>query len=212
MKKLQVIILIISLASIRMIHAQSPQYTTAMKENVGKISKWSEAPQTLAASFERIAQAEKSQWFPYYYAAYATLIQSFGQPTPELKDQTLDHAQTLLDAATGLQPDSSECMVLQGFLYIGRLQADPMKRAAEFSQKAQKAFDRAIKLNPENPRGYYMKGVTILNTPDFYGGGKGPAKPVLTQAAAKFASFKPSSELAPDWGKEDCLKKLASCE
>jgi hypothetical protein len=212
MKSLSIFILIIFVTLTNMINAQSPQYIAAMKDNVGKISKWSEAPQTLAATFERIAQAEKSQWLPYYYAAYATLIQSFGQTTLELKDQTLDRAQSLLDAATSLQPDSSECMVMQGFLYIGRLQADPMKRAAEFSQKAQKAFDRAIKLNPENPRGYYMKGVTILNTPDFYGGGKGPAKPMLILAVAKFSTFIPSSELAPNWGKEDCQKKLSSCE
>jgi hypothetical protein len=194
------------------IFAQSSQYAPAMKENLEKMSKWSEPPQSLSSTFERIAQAEQNQWLPYYYAAYATVIQSFGQQDVQLKDKTIDHAQSLLDATITLHPDSSEIMVLQGYIYIARLQADPMARGAEFSQKANEAFDMAIKLNPENPRGYYMKGLTVLHTPDFYGGGKVPAKPILAQAITKFDTFKPLSQFSPDWGKNDCQKNYASCQ
>jgi len=192
--------------------AQSPQFAPAMKENIEKLSKWSEPPQTLAATFERIAQAEQSQWLPYYYAAYATIIQSLSIKEADLKDKTIDHAQSLLDASSILQPDSSEYFVMQGFLYIAKLQVDPMARGAEYSMKAQAAFDNAIRLNPENPRGYYMKGTVVLNTPDFFGGGKAPAKPILTEAAAKFDSFKPATPISPDWGKQECQKQLASCQ
>lgn len=194
------------------IRAQTPQYSTAMKDNLEKMSKWSETPQNLAATFERIAQAEQNQWLPYYYATYAIIIQSFSITEADTKDKTLDHAQSLLDAASILKPDSSELMAIQGFLYIAKLQVDPMTRGAEYSVKAHQAFDLSIKLNPENPRGYYLKGITVLNTPDFYGGGKGPAKPILTQAATKYETFKPSSAISPDWGKEDCQKQLATCQ
>ena len=210
MKTLHLIIIFWLLVS--MAHAQSPQYTTAMKDNLEKMGKNSDTPQSLAATFERIALAEKTQWLPYYYAVLNTIIQSFTITETETKDKTLDHAQGLLDNAFLLNPDSSECMALQGFLYIAKLQADPMSRGAEYSMKAHDAFDKAIKLNPENPRGYYMKGITVLNTPDFYGGGKVPAKPILTQAAAKFASFKPATPFSPDWGKEDCQKQLDTCK
>ncbi len=211
MKTLQSIFIVFLLFT-GTISAQSPQYEPAMKENLEKLSKWSEAPQSLAATFERIAQAEQSQWLPYYYAAFATIIQSFSQKEADLKDKILDHAQSSLDAASILHPDSSELMVMQGFLYIAKLQADPMARGAEYSMKAHEAFDQAIKLNPENPRGYYMKGTTVLNTPDFFGGGKTPAKPILTQAASKFETFKPATPFSPDWGKEDCQKQLATCQ
>jgi len=211
MKTLHLTILLFLLLS-GVINAQSAQYGPAMKENLEKLGKWSDAPQSLAATFERIAQAEQSQWLPYYYAAYATIIQSFSLTAPDLKDKTLDHAQGLLDAASLQHPDSSELMVMQGFLYIAKLQADPMARGAEYSMKAHAAFDQAIKLNPENPRGYYLKGTTVLNTPDFFGGGKTPAKPILTQAAAKFDSFNPATPFSPNWGKEDCQKQLALCQ
>lgn len=210
MKTLQITLALFFLMGIT--HAQSSQYASAMKENLDKMATSSEAPQSLAATFERIAQAEKNQWIPYYYAAFNTILQSFGISDAEVKDKTLDHAQSLLDAAFILQPDSSECMALQGFLYIAKLQVDPMNRGAEYSTKAHNAFDLAIRLNPENPRGYYLKGVTVLNTPDFYGGGKVPAKPILSQAVAKFDAFKPATPFAPDWGKQDCQKQFAACQ
>lgn len=194
------------------IHAQSPQYATAMKDNLEKMGNPGESRQAVAATFERIAQAEKTQWLPYYYAVLSNVIQSLSLNDMDAKDKLLDHAQELLDAAFLLHCDSSECMVVQGFLYIAKLQADPMTRGAEFSVKANSAFDKAIKLNPENPRGYYLKGTTVFNTPDFYGGGKVPAKPILTMAAEKFKSFKASDPFAPNWGKEDCEKQLAACQ
>ncbi|HEY4786216.1 MAG TPA: hypothetical protein VIH57_09200, partial [Bacteroidales bacterium] len=140
------------------------------------------------------------------------IIESFSQKEAGVKDKTLDHAQSLLDQAFILRPDSSECMVMQGFLYIAKLQVDPMGRGAEYSMKAHEAFDQAIRINPENPRGYYLKGTTVLNTPDFFGGGKKPAKPILTEAMTKYETFKPTTPFAPDWGKEDCQKQLAACQ
>jgi hypothetical protein len=77
--------------------------------------------------------------------------------------------------------------------------------------KANEMFDLAIKINPENPRGYYLKGVTVLNTPEFFGGGKVPAKPILTQAVSKYVSNKSSVAFYPNWGKDDCEKQLAKC-
>ncbi len=213
MKTIQILLLISLFLGISMFSkAQSEQYLAAMKSNVQKLNTWGDAPQNLAATFERIAQAEKTQWLPYYYASYANLISSFSLKTPEEKDKLIDHAQSLLDIASALNPDSSELMALQGFLYVTYLSSDPMGRGAEYSMKANDAFDKAIALNAKNPRGFYLKGITVLNTPDFFGGGKKPAKPILEKAAAAYASFIPVSEIYPTWGKDDCSKQLASCE
>jgi hypothetical protein len=204
--------LLISVAITGTINAQSPQYFKAMKENLQNYSraKTPDSLQAVEAQFERIAQAEKDKWIPYYYAAQILVIESFSTK-PELKDHILDQAQTMLDAAFNAKADSSECMVIQGFIYVGRIQADPMNRGAEFSQKANNTFDLAIKLNPENPRAYYMKGITVLNTPEFFGGGKINAKPILTQAIAKYSTFSSSYPFFPNWGKEDCKKQLERC-
>lgn len=211
MKKLLIICTTI-LGSIISISAQNQQYFKAMKENLenfGKV-KTADSIQLVEDQFERIALAEKNQWLPYYYAAQVLIIESFTQK-PDMKDKILDKAQQMLDESVKVNGDSSEILTLQGFLYIGRLQADPQTRGAEYSMKANEMFDLAIKINPNNPRAYYMKGVTILNTPEFFGGGKKPAQPILTIAMEKFGKFQTSVPFFPTWGKEDCKKQLTRC-
>ena len=56
--------------------AQNEKYIKAMESNVAKVDSnntvdgWKE----LANTFERIAMAEKTQWEPYYYAAFANVM------------------------------------------------------------------------------------------------------------------------------------------
>lgn len=194
------------------VHAQNTQYLSAMKENIEKLNSWKDAPSNLAAAFERIAQAEKVEWLPYYYASYANIIACLSLKSADEMEKLIEHTQELIHAALKLNPDSSELMVLQGFLYVAALKADPMGRGAEYSIKANEAFDKAIALNQQNPRAYYLKGITVLNTPDFFGGGKKPARPILEKGVSTYNSFVPASEIHPSWGKEDCNKQYANCE
>lgn len=182
------------------VNSQSNQYATAMRKNFELFSKSKtlDSLQMVGTQFERIALAEKTLWIPYYYASYLNILQSLKQKDDETRDKTLDRAQELLDQATILPHDSSECEVLQGFLHIARMQVSPMMRGAEYSKKANHSFDKAMKLNPENPRGFYMKGMTIYNTPKFFGGGKEPAKPFLEKAVARFQTYKTSQEFFPN--------------
>ena len=57
-----------------------------------------------------------------------------------------------------------------------------------------------MKLDPENPRPYLLKGQSAMYTPPQYGGGKEVALPLLEQAVEKFKSFKPKSSIMPNWG------------
>src|SRR4051812_22683523 len=53
--------------------AQSDKYTDAMKKNLALLdsAKTTADFQSVAASFERIGDAEKTQWLPYYYSGLA---------------------------------------------------------------------------------------------------------------------------------------------
>ena len=80
-------------------HAQSEKYQKTMEARVIAIDT-SRNPSDLtdlANAFERIAEAEKTQWLPYYYAALATVnsgttTSSGGRSTPTAQppaDQTI---------------------------------------------------------------------------------------------------------------------------
>ena len=214
MKTIKFFAVVACLCALQCVSAQSDNYISAMKETLGKLQtdKTGEAMQSTSAQFERIAQAEKIKWEPYYYASYVNVIRSFSESDGIKKDQLIDQAQILLDNAFKLKSDSSEMMVLQGFLYVAKLSVDAQSRGAEYSRKAHSCFQKAMIINPNNPRAYYLEGMTILNTPDFWGGGKIPAKPILTIAVSKFETFQPAGPFYPSWGKQQCASELAKCD
>src|ERR1700694_1185586 len=55
------------------VFAQSDKYADAMKKNLEQMDAATTTQdfQTVANSFERIGDAEKTQWLPYYYAGLA---------------------------------------------------------------------------------------------------------------------------------------------
>lgn len=212
--KTQVLFFLLSLAFTTSAIADDKSYNEAMTAALEQM-KTAASPadfNVVANQFERIAQAEQTQWLPYYYAAYATVIQSFMNKDQSKTDQILDYAEKMINEAMKIKRDESEIHVVQGFMYIGRIMVDPQTRGGQYSQMATASFKKAQELNPANPRADYMLGMILLNTPDFYGGGKKVAQPVFEGAIQKYEKFVPLSALHPSWGKDDCQKQLEGCK
>lgn len=186
------------------VSGQESKYEQAMLQalekmnNAGDKSAFIEAANT----FERINQTEKNEWLPLYHAAFCYVSIGHLEQDMSKKDPWFDKAQQFLDRAFEIAPQESELFVLQAFIYPGRMVVDPMGRGVEFMGKMNAALDKAIQLNPENPRSYYLRAITLVNMPEAFGGGPAVAKPIFETAKQKFDQFKPKSPIWPDWGKE----------
>ncbi|QIA08142.1 tetratricopeptide repeat protein [Draconibacterium halophilum] len=195
--------LIFSLAVITAV-AQGKNYEAAMTAALEKM-KSSETVanfQQAANTFERISITETKEWLPLYYASYSMIVISYFDQDVNKKDAYLDKAQQFLDKAFKIAPDESELYSLQAFLYPSRITVDPMGRGMEYMPKMNAAIDKAIALNPENPRSYYLRAITLFNMPEQFGGGADAARPHFETAKEKFDRFEPKSPLHPNWGKE----------
>jgi hypothetical protein len=211
--KTTVSILLLAFVYSSALFADEKSYTEAMLAALEQMKTTNPADYGIVANqFERIAQAEKTQWLPYYYACLTSVIQSYATQDKAKVEAILDYAQKMLDQAVMLKTDDSEVLVMEGFLDCARIMVDPQSRGAEYSQKASLAFRKAQVNDPTNPRADYMLGMVLMNTPDFYGGGKKVAQPVLEEAIQKFDKFVPASTISPSWGKDDCQKQLDSCK
>ena len=62
-----------------------------------------------------------------------------------------------------------------------------------------------------NPRPYFLKGQGLKYTPAQFGGGCSTAKPQLQIALDKYATFKPASEISPNWGKKIVEMLIKEC-
>ena len=193
--------------------AQSAQYQDAMKKQTGDLDSSSTfEPAALLAkanTFERIADAEKSQWLPYYYAAYCQVMLVFVNPDKSKIDELADKAALNLDKADALNPKNSEIACVRSLVASARLMVDPQTRGMKYGMEAGQQIELAKTYNPENPRVYMLLGQSLLFTPEQFGGSKTKAKANLEVALQKYAAFKPESDIAPHWG-ESYAKELLS--
>jgi tetratricopeptide (TPR) repeat protein len=163
----------------------------------------------LANSFERIAEAEKNQWLPYYYAAYCNataglMIGSDGDIMVAKADKTdpyADKAEKLLSKAEALEKNSSEIFVIKKMIATLRMMGDVMSRAQTYMPEAASMLAEAKKLNPDNPRVYILDAQDKYFTPEQFGGSKEEAKVLFEKAKQLFETFKPASTIHPNWGK-----------
>ena len=184
------------------------RYIKAMQEKVVAVDTLRNADglKDLSNSFERIGDAEKTQWLPYYYAALtevnAAYTLSLGkQGMSATTDPMADRAELLINKADALSKDNSEIYVVKKMIATLRMMADPMNRYMQYGPQAQQALETAKKLNPENPRIYLLEGEDKFFTPEQYGGSKTEAKALFEEALKKFDSFKPATSIDPVWGR-----------
>jgi tetratricopeptide (TPR) repeat protein len=179
-------------------------YQKAMSQSIEKLFQAKTIPEyvEIANQFERISQIEKAEWLPLYYASFSYIMISFQEAENAKKDMYLDQAQKYLDQAMAIEPNESELYMLQGFLYPSRINIDPMARGMIYMGKMNESLDKALTLNPDNPRVYYLRATMTYHMPEAYGGGAAKALPLYQTATEKFQIFKPKTELHPNWGKE----------
>lgn len=201
------------LLSVCYVQAQD-KYTTTMLKIIDTLyrSKTSEEYQASVNAFERIAAAEKNKYEPYYYAAFGNIMMAVNERDPAKKDNYLDLASADVQKATAIKQNDSEVIALEGFIHMIRVTVDPQSRGQEYSAKAFTAFNKAVALNPENPRALALLGQMQLGTARFFGNDSAEACATSGKALEKFATYQPSAHLAPHWGKGMAEEVQASCK
>lgn len=212
------------------VHAQSDKYMDAMKKNLSQFdsSKSAADLETLSASFQRIGDAEKTQWVPYYWAAMVLASEGWkyypdAKGVTEVKVSDLSTTMTgfagringLLDKADALAANDSvaksEILTVRNMAATQQMLVDPQSRYMTFGAEAGSDLQKAMQLNPNNPRVYYLQGMALFGTPEQFGGGKAVAKP-LFQKAVDLGSAEQAKPLYPHWGLDMSKTMLAACQ
>ncbi len=192
--------------------AAQSKYESGMQKGLEQLqaSKTVEDMTSTSAFFERIADAEKDKWLPYYYAAYANYITGWMNPKAD-KDKVAEKSKDLIAKAEAIEKNA-EIYCLRQMVAIQQMTVDPMTRWQTYGAEAKQALENAKQADPNNPRIYYLDGQSLFRTPEAFGGGKTVAKKSAQKSVELFKTFKPASPLHPNWGKTEAEKLLADCQ
>lgn len=193
------------------VHAQDA-YTQQIQATVEKLdnAKTVKDHQLLANDFLRIADAQKDQWLPYYYAAFCNakigwLKQNDDpdniEPFASKADEEIKKAGALIDTAKQ-KKELAEIYCIKMMLNQARVFINPQTYGRKYGPVAANYLQLAKQADPNNPRVLYLQGWQKFATPKMWGGDKTLAKQLLTEAKQKLGA-EPSLGVEPHWGKKE---------
>lgn len=199
--------------------SQSEKFVKAMESKISMLDsvKTADGWKEMANAFERIAEAEKTQWLPYYYAAYCQVMGgtyslpmdgSFGDNSA-ITDPVADKADQLIGKAETLTAANSEIFCVKKMIASLRMMGNAMSRYMTEGAKATEALARAKEMNANNPRVYILEAQDKFYTPEQYGGSKEEAKKLFEKAKELFMTSKPGSSIEPQWGMSQVMYFLS---
>jgi hypothetical protein len=209
------ILIVLLLATTIFSFSQSEKYQTKMKELVPKMDSMNTADTwtNIANTFDRVGEAEKTQWLPYYYSALSHLMaanmKTMGKQDASITDPAADKAEALLNKAIALTKENSEIWCIKKMIATTRMMGDPMSRYMQYGPLASEALANAKEMDPNNPRVYILEGQDKYYTPEQFGGSKEEAKKLFRKAQELFQTVKPETVLHPNWGANQVTYFLA---
>lgn len=194
-------------------HAQSEKFMAAMSNTLQQMrtAQTDEELIGIAQKLERIGDAEKTEWLPYYYAAMIKARMSMEGKGGD-KDAVADDAERIINKAEALSANNSEIFCIKSMIASAKMMVDPQARWMQYGQMAGKYLEQAKKANENNPRPYYLQAISLQFTPEQFGGGCKVAKPIAEKALKLYNTFQAASAIHPNWGKAETEKILTDCK
>ncbi|WP_436489410.1 hypothetical protein [Chitinophaga sp. ARDCPP14] len=152
--------------------------------------------------------SEQPAWLPPYYAALCNaktgfLLQDDGEKIEPFADRGEAMAQkalSLLDS-TKQKKELAEVYTVLSMVYRTRVFINPMTYGRKYGVLSGQMLQKALALDPGNPRALYVAAWVKYYTPKMWGGDKEQAKKLATESLQKLGN--PGTDVYPHWGRTD---------
>jgi len=162
--------------------------------------------------FERIAKAEPKEWLPNYYIAQINSLKSWSEKDATVLKAQLDKAQQHLDSAMLKNENNAELLVMQAQVLTNWVAYDGMTYGMKYGAKIAELYEKASVLDPTNPRVAFGKAEWAMGSAKYFGKDVAPYCKEIEASLELFDTFKPESQLHPNWGKERAQTVAKDCK
>jgi hypothetical protein len=137
-----------------------------------------------------------------YHAYYAAIYYVGIDDSDKAEDLVDDH----IDLMESIKNPSADDIAMMSMIRSFSIQFKAMFRAPFISGKVGRDLEKALKIEPDNPRVLYVKASSDFYTPEQYGGGK-QVEELLTKV---LESNEPDfiNPVMPSWGKREAYELL----
>ena len=111
-----------------------------------------------------------------------------GEGDEDGADAVLERGQATLERLVEAAPDRAEGWALLSTTLGMRIGMSPMMRGMRYGPAADAAIEKALELEPDNPRVLVIHGIGLLSKPSLFGGDEDGALEALDAALASVAS------------------------
>jgi len=203
------IITIIALFVASLMQAQTP-----FEQVMGKaLQTWNGGkPVEAVAQLEQIALKEQNNWLPNYYLALINTTEAFEEQDKIKMELLLKKAQKALDICNKTESDNPEILIMQAMIHTAYIVYDPMTNGQKLSGDVMYILNKAYKIAPENPRVVFQKASFEKGMAEYFGQDTATMCAQIEKAIELFATFKPESNLHPNWGLDRAQNELKNCK
>jgi len=206
MKRLITTILLI--CNVAFTFAQNDDYATRLEASVKKLDQAKSVGdfQGLEKTFVQLGNTQKTEWLPYYYAAFCNakigfLLQDDGE---KIEPYSLRGEAQIKKSESLAKVDHkalAEIYVVRAMIYRTRVFINPMTMGRQFGPLSDQFLKKAQQLDAQNPRATFLEAWTKYYTPKLWGGDKDLAKELAGKAIRNLSAT--TFSVMPHWGKAE---------
>lgn len=160
---------------------------------------------------KRIEVLDANYWLPSYYIAYMESTQSLFT-SPDKKEALLADAKARIEKLLdNPSVEKSELFTILGYYYYAKIAQDPQNNGQLFYKDVVNNYQKAIAINPANPRPNYLLHLFGDKMSSFMGKNDYDLCEKLSTDKKLFEDFKVANKNYPNWGEKEVVANLQKC-
>jgi len=199
---------LLTIALMTVLYYSSYAQSDALQQAVTKLDQAQTVKDYLLLEKTFASASGQPAWLPPYYAALCNarigfLLQDDGEkiePYSDRGEAQAKQALSLLDSSKQ-HKELAEVYTVLSMVYRTKVFINPMTYGRKYGMLSQQLLDKALALDPQNPRALYVAAWVKYYTPKMWGGDKEQAKKLAGESLAKLTN--PGTDVYPHWGRAD---------